>query len=176
MSDSHLDNLSKIPDPSDAGISGSQADSPIILTIPESHSGGLVTSPLSRAFDSLIENSPQKLGSMPSLVVGIFNEVMHEKKRLDLKLQEREAQITAQYLEMGILKETNAELRTALNAESRMKLLRNASITGGMLVLGLGFKLIEKQETLPYGIGLMVLGAVIAVFGWMSRAEKEINK
>ncbi len=113
---------------------------------------------------------------MPSLVVGIINETMLEKKRLDDKLQGREAQIATLYQEMTGLKELNAELRTALNAESRMKLLRNASITGGMLVLGLGFKLIEKQETLPYGIGLMVLGAVIAIFGWISRAEKEVSK
>ncbi len=170
------DNLHKIPEPSDAGTLGSQKETSVILTVPEDNSGGLVTSPLARAFDNLVETSPQKLGSMPSLVVGIINETMLEKKRLDDKLQGREAQIATLYQEMTGLKELNAELRTALNAESRMKLLRNASITGGMLVLGLGFKLIEKQETLPYGIGLMVLGAVIAIFGWISRAEKEVSK
>lgn len=175
MPSSSYEKLPNIPDPSDPGNSGTQQDNQVILTVPEGSSGGIVVSPLSRAFDDLIENSPQKLGSMPSLVVGIINETMLEKKRLDVKLQERESQISNQFREIATLKEINAELRTALNAESRVKLLRSASITGGMLVLGLGFKLIEKAETLPYGIGLMLLGVAIAAFGWMSRAAKEIN-
>jgi len=175
MSDSNPDNLSEIPEPSDTGITSvQQKNTQIILAVPTT-SGGITTSPISQAFESLAVSNPQKLGSMPALIVGIVQENMQEKMRLEIKLNERETTISNQYREIADLKEKNAELRTELNAESRVKLLRSASITGGMLVLGFGFKLTEKSETLPYGVGLIVLGAVIAAFGWVSRVAKEFK-
>ncbi|MDO8989001.1 MAG: hypothetical protein Q7U91_05145 [Sideroxyarcus sp.] len=174
MTDSNSENSSKIPAPSDAGVSGIQKNTQELLVISNNASGSISTSPITHAFEVLAANTPQQLGAMPPLVVGIIQENMLEKRRLDAKLNERETFISTQNQEIARLRESNAELKTALNAESRTKLLRNASITVGMLIIGVGFKFTDKQETLPYGVGLIVLGAVLGAFGWFTRAAKEV--
>jgi hypothetical protein len=115
------------------------------------------------------------LGSGPQFIFGIYQESVWEKKRLEIKLQGYETQISTLSQEVSELRVKDAVLRTTLNAESRVKLMRNASITVGMAILALGFKLTEQKETNPVGIGLVVVGAVLAAFGWFSRAAKEVE-
>lgn len=176
MSDSNSDNLPKIPEPSDPGISGIQKDTQLFLSVPDNYpSGGIDALPFDQAYKHFITNSPATLGSGPQFIFGIYQESVWEKKRLEIKLQGYETKISTLSQEVSELRVKDGVLRTTLNAESLVKLMRNASITVGMAVLALGFKLTEQKETNPVGIGLMVAGAVLAAFGWFSRAAKEVE-
>jgi hypothetical protein len=164
------------PLPLDSAIEGLQINNPnILLAEPKRGAEGITTSPVSQALEGYLLSDPKKLGAMPSLICGMFTELSQDKKNLEMKL-ERQSELMKELLEKNNkLNEINAVLRTTLNAESRIKLMRNASITIGMLLISIGWKLIEKQDLFAIAVGLMAIGGLLAVFGWLSRESKELK-
>lgn len=173
MASSNPDNYSEIPNPSETGTSGSQINADVVFSVPENSTGSLTSSPLYQVVESLGASNSNKLGQMPALVAGIIQENMYEKRRLDIKTQELEKIISTQNQEISQLRVKNAELKTTLNAESRIQLMRKVSITIGIILLSSGYGLAKTPDTFNSGFGLMFLGFILALFGWLSRIAKE---
>ncbi len=165
--------MTEIPENEETGSTGEQQSTSVELIPVDQESPFQPEEPIPEAVRGLAADRSRSFGGEVGtrLIAAVVTQTSNELADAKSELRDSRETLESTRKDLSRCEIREAVLQERVSESNRGRHLRNISITGGMILLGVAFKLSETEfDALSVLIG--VLGAVLVFGGWYRRTPE----
>lgn len=161
----------EIPEPADSGSDGTQKEGEQSLELFEASQ--FDGENIVQAIQGLAATNTRVFGSeaTSALIAGIASQSASDVRYFKGAAHQLQNKVDELSENLSTVKIDNAVLKERINSSRKIRHLRNLGIAIGTLLLSASIPLFDSSDYQNYGLGTLVVGAILILMGWFSPAH-----